>query len=278
MKSIQALYRRRLNRVMAKRQISDLSRSAIVFAPHPDDETLGCGGTIIRKKAAGAAIKIVFMTDGSRSHAGLMAEPELKKIRHQEALQAAQALGVAPEDVIFLGFGDGRLEQTVTAATARIRDWLLAEREAQTEASWPEEVFVPYSLEPPPDHFVTYHAVIAALAEVELAPRIYAYPVWYWRHWPWTSLAGESKRGTLNILKATLLSKLGTAIFEDFQHSVCVRSARSQKHAALAKHASQMQRPASDPSWPILKDVANGDFLDCFFQDYEIFHSPSLRI
>ena len=278
MKSIRALYRKRLSRVMAKRQIADLSRSAIVFAPHPDDETLGCGGTIIRKKAAGAAVKIVFMTDGSRSHAGLMAELELKEIRHREALQAAQALGVAPEDVIFLGFGDGRLEQTLTAATARIRDLLAAERDARTGASWPEEVFVPYSLEPPPDHFVTYHAVIAAIAEVDPTPKVYAYPVWYWRHWPWTPLRGESKRGTLNILKATLSSRLGTDVFKDFQHSVCVRSARSQKQAALAKHASQMQKPDSNPNWPILKEVANGDFLDCFFQDYEIFHSPSLKI
>ncbi len=46
----------------------ELARSALVFSPHPDDECLGCGGTIIRKKQAGSTVKIVHLTDGSRSH------------------------------------------------------------------------------------------------------------------------------------------------------------------------------------------------------------------
>jgi LmbE family N-acetylglucosaminyl deacetylase len=40
----------------------------VVFSPHPDDETLGCGSTIIKKKRLGADVTIVFMTDGSKSH------------------------------------------------------------------------------------------------------------------------------------------------------------------------------------------------------------------
>src|SRR5687768_6580034 len=40
----------------------ELGRSAMVFAPHPDDETLGCGGTILQKRRAGASMRIVFMT------------------------------------------------------------------------------------------------------------------------------------------------------------------------------------------------------------------------
>ncbi len=73
----------------------DLAENAIIFSPHQDDETLGCGGTIIRKHEAGAKIKIVFMTDGSRSHHRFIPEDELIMLRQQEAIKAAQILGVA---------------------------------------------------------------------------------------------------------------------------------------------------------------------------------------
>ena len=62
---------------------SDLAASAIVFSPHQDDETLGCGGTIARKKEAGAEVKVVFMTDGSLSHHRFIAQDELIELRQQ---------------------------------------------------------------------------------------------------------------------------------------------------------------------------------------------------
>lgn len=263
---IRTLYRQRLNRIMAARAIPDLSLSALVFAPHPDDETLGCGGTIIRKKAAGAALKIVFMTDGSRSHAALMDEASLRKRRQQEAIAAAETLGVPADDLIFLGFGDGRLGQSQAAAVNRVCTLL--------KAHSPAEVFVPHPLEPPLDHVVTYQIVMTAIQQLSLSTVVYAYPIWYWRHWPWTRLIGDSRRDTLEIVKTTVRSGLGTAIFRDFQHAVYIGSVLGQKRRALEQHASQMVRPATNPNWPILGDVSDGNFLSCFLQDYELFHSP----
>src|SRR4051812_37624433 len=40
----------------------------IVFAPHQDDEALGCGAVIARKRNDGGAVHVVFLTDGSASH------------------------------------------------------------------------------------------------------------------------------------------------------------------------------------------------------------------
>ncbi len=159
MSFVRSRYQSKLKQVMAKRQITDLTQPAIVFAPHPDDETLGCGGTIIRKKAAGAVVKIVFLTDGSRSHAALIAKSELKEIREKEALNAAQALGVGVEDVVFLGFEDGQLRACEHEVSDRIQS-LLAQHP-------PAEVFIPYELEPPADHVATYRAVMAAIATAE---------------------------------------------------------------------------------------------------------------
>jgi len=264
MSFVKSRYQTRLKQVMAKRQITDLTQSAIVFAPHPDDETLGCGGTIIRKKAAGADVKVVFLTDGSRSHAALIAKSELRKIRRTEAIKAAQALGIGIEDVIFLEFEDGRLRECEGAVCDRIQP-LLAKHS-------PAEVFIPYALEPPADHVAAYRAVMAAIRQEGITPTVYSYPIWYWQHWPWTYPAGRSKRETLKILKASVTSYFGNAVFKDFQHAVYVKEVLGQKQKALNHHVSQMQRRDGNPNWPILKDVSRGDLLDCFFQDYEIFH------
>lgn len=268
MNTVRAFYRQRLNRAMATRSLTDLTHSALVFAPHPDDETLGCGGTIIRKIAAGADVQLVFMTDGSRSHAALMPESKLRSLRQKEALNAAQVLGVPFESVTFLEFGDGQLSQQKEQATAAISELL--------QRHQPAEVFIPYPLEPPPDHAVTYHAAIAALTQLSLSPAIYTYPIWYWQHWPWTRFTGSSRRETLRIVKASFNCRLGTAMLQDFQYSVPISKVLEQKQRALNQHQSQMQRFETNPAWPILADVSNGDFLACFFQDYEIFHRPRL--
>jgi len=44
-----------------------MGRRVIIFAPHPDDETLACSGTIIKKIAEGCEVYIVFMTDGGNA-------------------------------------------------------------------------------------------------------------------------------------------------------------------------------------------------------------------
>ena len=60
---------RRWTTAQLKLQTRELDRTsqrapAIVFAPHPDDETLGCGGTILKKRSLGAPVEVVFLTDG----------------------------------------------------------------------------------------------------------------------------------------------------------------------------------------------------------------------
>ncbi|HLL52387.1 MAG TPA: PIG-L family deacetylase, partial [Myxococcaceae bacterium] len=87
----------------------ELRRGAMVFAPHPDDETLGCGGTILRKRRAGAEVRIAFLTDGAASHAHLVPREALRALREREALEAAGALGVEASRVCWLGFPDGEL-------------------------------------------------------------------------------------------------------------------------------------------------------------------------
>ncbi len=72
---------------------------ALAFAPHPDDEIIGCGGTLLRLAAAGAHVLCVHATDGSDSHALRDAPEEARRVvRLTEARAvAAAAAFVEPE-------------------------------------------------------------------------------------------------------------------------------------------------------------------------------------
>lgn len=79
----------------------------LVVSPHPDDEALGCGGSIAADVAAGCEVVIAHLTSGE--HGGSRPPSGLGPMREQEALAAAEALGVPTPNVKLLRFGDGRL-------------------------------------------------------------------------------------------------------------------------------------------------------------------------
>ena len=235
-----------------------LTHSAIVFSPHQDDETLGCGGTIIQKKRAGANIKIVFMTDGSQSHSQSISPARLKQLRQQEAISAAQKLGVSPQDLIFLEFPDGNLQQYRTAAEQKVREIIARYR--------PQEIFIPYYLDSVPDHDLTNRIVTSVLvSEPELT--IYEYPIWFWSQCPWLTLQDELK----DVSYRHIDSQFSRELLSEFCCSIAIKDVIELKRTALNEHKTQVTRFESNPQWTTLGDVLNGKFLECFFQDYEYF-------
>jgi LmbE family N-acetylglucosaminyl deacetylase len=260
-KQLRDRYLRQLNQLEPLSEL-DLAASAIVFAPHQDDETLGCGGTIIRKREAGAQVKIVFMTDGSRSHDRFIPEAELIVLRQQEAVQAAQTLNVEAENVVFLGFRDGELSQSLIKAIA------IAQVQKLLLQNQPQQLFIPYIRETHPDHLATNQIVLAALSNYAPEVAVYEYPVWYWHHFPWTK---SDRNLQLNYFKASLKAKLGWQLIQEFNYRVAIEPVKSQKELALAQHQTQMKRLIDDPNWGLLQDVSKGEWLKCFFQTQEIF-------
>lgn len=93
----------------------------IVFAPHPDDETLAAGGLIQRVLARNGQVRVVFVTNGDGYVDGVRKEVrrqqtstadfiEYGERRHREALHAIQALGLPARDALFLGFPDDGID------------------------------------------------------------------------------------------------------------------------------------------------------------------------
>jgi LmbE family N-acetylglucosaminyl deacetylase len=150
----------------------------VVFSPHPDDDVIACGGTIIKKVGQGAHVEIVYSTDGSMSHSavlGIDADPtpeELVLIRAKEAEAAAQRMGVDPRDVHFLGFRDTELRASLPEFRAAVTAFLAA-RPDVTEVYLPHEV-----REMNADHRLTGAGVLECLAATGLSPRIRKFVIW----------------------------------------------------------------------------------------------------
>ena len=83
-------------------------RSFVVIAPHPDDESLGCGGLIVDACRQGVGAKVVIVSDGAGSHPNSKAYPpqRLTILREVEARQAGAELGLRPEAMVFLRLPD----------------------------------------------------------------------------------------------------------------------------------------------------------------------------
>lgn len=250
------------DRVMSEIDENWLKENTIVFSPHPDDETLGCGGTISRIRKLGGEVTIVVMTDGRRSHHKYMQEETLKSLRAGEASQANHILGGREDHLIFLEFEDGKLMESRLKAVQKIQDILSTKN--------PRQIFVPYYGETPSDHLAANKIVLEAMATYSRHVRIYQYPIWFWSHWPWIGLSKKSFRSFASSLKQSLVS--GYRLAKDFRSVVDIRQIVQQKQKALDQYQTQMTRISGNPKWPILGDVADGEFLECFFQDREIFY------
>lgn len=233
-----------------------LCARTLVFAPHQDDEVLGCGGTIIKKVDACAPVRVVFLTDGSSSHRRWMSANDLAALRREEALSAAQMLGLRPQDVTFLELPDGDLEGCQGKAVDLVRRVIMEFD--------PEEVFVPHSRDRLADHVATFKAVRAALESLGRPVQMREYPVWLWHTWPWCDAATSVGR---------IWETLGDywELAAGCRLTVNVRPELERKRAALMAHASQMSRHGRDPSWPVLGDVSHGDWLAAFFTGVERF-------
>lgn len=88
----------------ARRWDSAGGQRVLVVAPHPDDEIVGCGGTLLRHVQRHDRVSVVVVTDGRRSRALPLAEDEMAGVRRREAVAAAESLEAS---LIWLGLAEG---------------------------------------------------------------------------------------------------------------------------------------------------------------------------
>ncbi|MFP5308170.1 MAG: PIG-L deacetylase family protein [Actinomycetes bacterium] len=128
------------------------ARRVLVVAPHPDDETIGCGGTVALLADAGAQVRVLLATDGEATISPAAPPTALGPRRRAEAVRAGGVLGVTSTRA--LGLPDGRLLDHV--------ETLAAEVAREVAAAETDMVLVPWPLDRHPDHVAAARAVAAA--------------------------------------------------------------------------------------------------------------------
>jgi N-acetylglucosamine malate deacetylase 1 len=148
----------------------------LVLAPHMDDETIGCGGTLALHARRGAHITVVFLTDGRKGSSALAGlrgaelergQAELVETRRREAQRALRQLGI--HHMVCLGAEDGALS-ACSWASERLRPILLEAR--------PQLVYVPFYLEEHADHRAASRVLLDASAGTSLDFMCVGYEVW----------------------------------------------------------------------------------------------------
>jgi LmbE family N-acetylglucosaminyl deacetylase len=150
--------------------------SIVVFAPHPDDETLGCGGLLALMARNGPSPHVVFLTDGAASHPlhSAVSPGELGALRRTEAREATALLGIESNRVRFLDARDGMLGKMEPEERDRlIRQIVTILRDLQ-----PDAILLPCRSDGSSEHNAAFLHICRALEESGRHPRVFEYPVW----------------------------------------------------------------------------------------------------
>lgn len=202
-----------------------------VVAPHPDDETLGCGLLLLAAAERGLPITIVCMTDGSRSHPGSSAWPahRLAAERRRELKRAVRCLAPAAS-VVWLGYPDTGLPTDGTARD-RLTQYLPRRPEALILTTWPHD--------PHCDHASTARLVRDACGPGHPA-RLYHYPIW-----------------------GRFLERAPAPGFDRAFLGAGDTAARARKRQALACHRTQMSGLiADDPAGFVMPEWMQDHFVE----------------
>ena len=123
----------------------------LVVAPHPDDDLIGCGGSMIRHLRNGHPLTVTYMTSGEAGNLRHTKE-DLTEIREREARQAAKILGI--KELIFLRNADGYLQYNQDNLVTLIN--LIRQKK-------PEIIYIPHQQDKHGDHRTTYALAVEAL-------------------------------------------------------------------------------------------------------------------
>jgi N-acetylglucosamine malate deacetylase 1 len=149
----------------------------LIFSPHQDDSTLGCGGLMAHRAAQGETIYVAYITDGAASHLGhpQFTPAMIASLRAGEARAAAGILGLPSANLFFLNAPDGRLPHLDNSAHTA----LVTQMRALIIQLAPHEVFCTSRYDGSTEHIAACAFVREALDSLAISkPALIEYLVW----------------------------------------------------------------------------------------------------
>ena len=168
----------------------------LVLAPHPDDESLGCGGAIAEACARRHPIHVAILTDGAGSHPNSPTWPAARLIdrRRSETRSATALLGLPAGQLHFLDEPDTRAPHggpAFDAALDRLCGMLAAARIGTVCTTWAGD--------PHTDHVAAALLGAAACRRLDLV--LLSYPVWGWTLDPAAAVPAVARGARLDIAR-----------------------------------------------------------------------------
>ena len=164
----------------------DVGRT-LVISPHPDDESLGCGGLIALLRRKEVPVWVVFVTNGAASHINSKTHPphKLAETREDEAKIACSILGVHKDNIIFLREADSKLIHCSDDQINRLSEKISGILEKHSINT----VLLPWRRDPHADHRVAHKIGQRALQLCQTKIQLVEYPIWLWKNgadkdWP----------------------------------------------------------------------------------------------
>lgn len=145
----------------------------LVVAAHPDDEVLGCGGTIARYTSAGHDVHLAILGEGITSRHLSRAEASSAEMGRLQADARAAGAMLGARQVVFGGLPDNRFDEVALLDVVKqVETWVKELR--------PEAVYTHHPGDLNVDHGVTFRAVLTATRPVDArvaVPDLYAFEV-----------------------------------------------------------------------------------------------------
>ena len=131
-----------------------MKKNILILAAHPDDEVLGCGGTIAKYISQGHFIHVAFLADGIYSRGGAQDKLDLElSLRRDAARAALKILGV--ESVSFGDFPDNYMDTIATLEVAKAVELLISKHK-------PDTIFTHHFGDVNVDHRKVHEATVVA--------------------------------------------------------------------------------------------------------------------
>jgi LmbE family N-acetylglucosaminyl deacetylase len=220
--------------------LASCGKTCLVIAPHQDDETLGCGGVIARLTQAGDRAIVVFVTDGGACQlAKWMDRDAVVALRRQEAEAACAALGVPPDDLVFLNVADGKVGELFDSVAERIG--------AVIDRYAPTILFAPFIGDDHRDHRGIAEIVAGLVKAGRIPAPVFQYPVW--------------------LPVKSVLRLLGDQRFRANLYRVRIGDVVDRKKTALSVYASQ----TTQINGMTVRGALSERFAALFLGKYEVF-------
>ncbi len=228
--------------------------TVLVVAAHPDDEVLGCGGTIARYAAEGHEVHIAILGEGisSRHHARDDAAPEAMAKLRDDANTAGRQMGA--RSVVFGGLADNRFDEVALLDVIKVVEgWVTTYK--------PEAIYTHHPGDLNVDHGVTFRAVLTATRPVDghvSVPDLYTFEVPSSTEWAFQRIEPVFRPNVFEEIASTLEQKIAAMeCYESERRAAPHPRSPEMLRAAAARWGSIAGMSAAEP-FELIRSLRRG--------------------